>query len=81
MFPEAQPDDELTAALVAVQSYLDAERAAPAQPIAAPPSGWHASAKLSVQHLRPVKTRVAPRWNTIERLRRGTSGGYGVTGL
>lgn len=81
MLPEAQPDDELAAALIAVQAYLDAEQSS------TPPtqddilSGWHASAKLSVQSLRPARTPVAPCWNTIERLRCATSGGYGITGL
>lgn len=81
MVREAQPDDELAAALIAVQFCLDAERSHEAVTPEATPSGWHASAKLSVQSLRPGRTRVTPRWNTIERLRRTTGGGYGVTGL
>ncbi len=74
-------DDELAAALAAVQAYLDTQ-AVPVQPVedVAEMTGWQRSAKLSVQGLRPTRTESPPRWNTIERLRRA-SGFFGVVGL
>ncbi len=76
---EIQPtDDEVAAALAAVQAYLAVE-----QPDTLPATesiGWQQSAKLSVQGLRPARTRVPARWDTVERLRR-SSGFYGVVGL
>lgn len=73
-------DDEIVAAIIAVQMLLSAENTAPPeeQPSA---SGWHHAAKLSVQSLRPVELSTPPRWNTIERLRRSAGGFYGITGL
>ncbi|HEX6290405.1 MAG TPA: hypothetical protein VFZ66_14540 [Herpetosiphonaceae bacterium] len=77
---DRQSPDEIVAAIIAVQSYLSAEgQAAPADQAAE--SGWQAAAKLSVQSLQPTKLTTPPRWNTIERLRRGTSGLYGIVGL
>jgi hypothetical protein len=70
------PDDEIAAAIIAVQMQLGLEAtSAPAAPAVAA-SGWHAAAKLSVQSLRPVKVPTHPRWNTIERLRRSSGGFY-----
>jgi hypothetical protein len=75
----AQPDDELAAAIAAVEIVLqEAQRPAATEPASG--SDWHSSAKLSVQGLRPARTSIAPRWATIERLRRGGSGS-GVVGL
>jgi len=69
------PDDEIAAAIIAVQMQLDWEAtSAPAVP--AVTSGWRDAAKLSVQSLRPVKVPTQPRWNTIERLRRSSGGFY-----
>ena len=78
--PLAHPDDELAAALAAVDIVLHA--AQPPADIAGSEASadWHSAAKLSVQGLRPARTGVAPRWSTIERLRRGGSGS-GVVGL
>jgi hypothetical protein len=74
------PDDEIAAAIMAVQLHLSLEEiSGPATP--AVESGWHHAAKLSVQSLRPVKLPTVPRWNTIERLRRSSGGFYGITGL
>ena len=70
-------DDEVAAALAAVQSLLSQEQL----PAAAPPEhddGWRNSARLAVQKLRPVRTRTVPRWSTIERLRRAVGGRYDV---
>ena len=73
-------DDEIVAAIAAVRSYLDMEQpTAPVEQTAE--SGWQRAAKLSVQSLHPVKLATQPRWNTIERLRRGSGGFYGVLGL
>ncbi len=73
-------DDEIAAAIAGVQAYLDMEQ--PRVPEEqATDSGWQRAAKLSVQSLRPVKLATPPRWNTIERLRRGSGGFYGIVGL
>ena len=70
---EHADDDEVAAALAAIQLLLATET----QPSAPEPrDGWHDSAKLAVQHLRPSRTAVAPRWHTIERLRRTIGGRY-----
>lgn len=69
-------DDEVAAALAAVQALLSTEQA---QPSATPATaGWSNSAKLAVQNLRPDKVQTAARWQTIERLRRAIGGRYDV---
>jgi hypothetical protein len=75
----SNPDDELAAALMAVQLVLEAEQTAD-EPMPAPAAGWQHSAKLTVQGLRPARTATAPVWATIERIRRGGGGG-GIPGL
>ena len=75
---DAPTEAEIAAALAAIQLIVQAPRAAPDTTRA----GWQDSAKLSIQQLRPVRIRLRPSWSTIERLRRGASGGFsGVTGL
>ena len=71
-------DDEVAAAIAAVQAYLAIEE--PSRQPTAESTGWQRSAKLPVQGLRPARIAAPPRWNTIERLRRA-SGFYGVVGL
>ncbi|WP_152541378.1 hypothetical protein [Kallotenue papyrolyticum] len=83
--PALEPDDELVAALAAVEAFLVEEQAALTQaPTYAPalevrPS-WQASAKLAAIGLRPARV-PPPRWHTIERYRRAWSGMTGVIGL
>jgi hypothetical protein len=73
---EQPTDDEVAAALAAVQALLSAEQPGPENaPVA---QGWSNSAKLGVQKLRPAKLQTAPRWHTIERLRRAIGGRYDV---
>ncbi len=80
--PESLDDEEVVAALAAVQAYLAAELEVEQQTITDNAADrWPDSAKLVVQNLQPMRTPVPPRWSTIERLRRGPGGGYGVTGL
>ena len=77
-------DDEVAAVLAAVQAFLDAEQEAGQQPAAtqqASGTGWHHSAKLTVQGLQPTKTTRRPRWSTIERQRLVVSSFSGVIGL
>ncbi len=76
------PDEDFVAALIAVQAFLAEEQGG----VQAATSNtntdrWRESAKLVVQDLQPRRIAVPPRWSTIERLRRSTGGGYGVTGL
>lgn len=75
-----EPDEELAAALAAVEAFLALEQGAP--PVEAAPDrpGWRASAKLAAIGLRATRTRP-PRWHTIERARRTWSGMTGVVGL
>ncbi len=69
---------ELVAALVAIQLHL-AESHVPA---IEKPHGWHESAKLTVQHLRPARMAARLSWGNVERTIRQTGGGFfGVTGL
>ena len=75
---DAPTEAEIAAALAAIQLIVQAPGAGPDTTRA----GWQDSAKLSIQHLRPVRIRLRPSWSTIERLRRGASGGFsGVAGL
>ena len=75
-------DEEVVAALAAVQTYLAAELELEQDVVTHTPADrWHDSAKLVVQSLQPMRTAIAPRWSTIERLRRTAGGRYGVTGL
>lgn len=69
-------DEEVAAALAAIRLLLHAYDAA--EP--APDDGWRASARLAVQRVAPVRVRVRPAWNNVERLRRD-GGISGVTGL
>jgi len=78
--PDLHPpsDEEIAAALIAVSLVMREE----ADASRVEEDGWRHSAKLSVQRLRPARTAVPPRWNTIERLRSATAGGFfGVIGL
>ncbi len=75
-------DDELVAALAAVEAYIAAEQpvhlhAEELRPIPA----WRDAAKLVVQYIEPRRTVTPLRWSTIERLRRDTGHGSGVVGL
>lgn len=74
---EQLSDDEVAAALAAVQALLSQEQLA-ATASAEHDDGWRNSARLAVQKLRPVRTQTAPRWSTIERLRRVVGGQYDV---
>ena len=75
--PHAASDEEI-AALIAVSLVMSEE----ADTTRVEENGWRHSAKLSTQQLRPARIAVPPRWNTIERLRNGTSRGFfGVIGL
>ncbi len=74
-------DDEVAAALAAVQLYLAVEYTT-SQPTDIPPrQQWRESARLVVQGLRPTRTATSLRWNAVERLRRNRGGDYGVVGL
>ena len=74
----APTEEEVAAALVAVQRYLEA----PDEDASTVPIGWHDSARLTIQHLRPTRIALRPAWGTIERLRRQSSNGFsGVIGL
>lgn len=75
-------DDEVVAALAAVEAYLAVEQPALPQDRAAPADEpWRDSAKLVVQRLQPGRTRTTLRWSTIERVRRDNGGSSGVIGL
>jgi len=71
-------DEEVVAALAAIRLLLDPHDAAGPAPV----DGWRASARLLAQRVAPVRVRVRPAWNNVERLRKGGPGGIsGVTGL
>ena len=73
------PDDEAAAVVAALAAYLLAEQQS-SRVEQEMISGWHHSAKLAVQGLRPQRTARPLRWNTVERVRRA-SGFGGVIGL
>ena len=77
------PMDEMeaAAALAAVTCLLEAEAVGVNErlPILRP-AGWRDTAKLIAQGLIPTRVPVAPRWGSIERLRRAGRGGSGVVG-
>lgn len=71
-------DEEVAAALAAIRVLLDPHDAAGPAPV----DGWRASARLLAQRITPMRVRVRPAWNNIERLRKGGADGIsGVTGL
>ena len=75
-------DDEVVAALAAVEAYIAAEQSATLQDSEQLlQQTWRDAAKLVVQGLQPDRTGVQPRWSTVERLRRAGRGGYGIVGL
>ena len=61
-------DEEIAAALVAIQLYLDAEQPDVAQ-TAMPLERWRTAARLEAQGVAPGAG-AAPHWGNIERLRR-----------
>ncbi len=76
--PPTPTEDEIAAALAAIRLIIETPHAE----TGAGRRGWQDAAKLSIQHVRPVRIGVRPSWSRIERLRRAVSGGfYGVTGL
>jgi hypothetical protein len=77
--PDALPTEvEVAAALAAIDRYVAEIDVAPH----VEPNGWHESAKLTVQHLRPARTAIRLSWGNVERVIRQTGGGFfGVTGL
>lgn len=79
--PNAPLDDELVAAIVAVQLYLAAEQPGAPQVMNDQPQAWRDTAIMLVQGVQPVKTTTSPRWQTIERLRRAGRGSSGIIGI
>ena len=78
---QSQPTDLEAAAIGATLAALLAE-SHPDAALPDQPSLWEDAARLSRQGLRPARTGVRPRWNTIERLRQRAAGGfYGVVGI
>jgi hypothetical protein len=75
-------DDELAAALVAVDYVLHDMPVVGAHDAASPASGWREAARLTTQNVRPRRLQHCPTWGTVERVRRSVEGGlFGVTGL
>lgn len=73
----ADPTPEEAAAITAAIASL---MGGVEQPPAEPASRWRGSAALIGQGLAPARTPAAPRWATIERIRRAGGGG-GIVGL
>lgn len=73
-------EEEAAAAMAAVACLLEAEAAAPAAQPPQTSSGWRDTARLITQGLIPTRLAVAPRWGSVERLRRAGRGGGGVVG-
>ncbi|MCX7789773.1 MAG: hypothetical protein N2378_03960 [Chloroflexaceae bacterium] len=76
------PDTEEAAAAIAAITCLLEEEAAFAIGDATQqaPAGWRSAARLMTQGLIPTRTPIAPRWSSIERLRRAGRGGGGIVG-
>lgn len=76
------PDtEEAAAAIAAITCLLEEEAAlATSDAVQQPPAGWRSAARLMTQGLMPTRTPIAPRWSSIERLRRAGRGGGGVVG-
>ncbi|MCS6879791.1 MAG: hypothetical protein RMK84_17230 [Oscillochloridaceae bacterium] len=77
------PDtEEAAAAIAAITCLLEEEQTALVNSLAGqqPPEGWRSAARLMTQGLIPTRTPVAPRWSSIERLRRAGRGGGGIVG-
>jgi hypothetical protein len=76
------PDTEEAAAAIAAITCLLEEEAALASSVAPQQAleGWRSTARLITQGLIPTRTPGAPRWSSIERLRRAGRGGGGIVG-
>jgi hypothetical protein len=76
-------DEEAAAALVAVSIYLVQEQALLEQQLATVRERWQwqASRVLLNQGIRPTRTAVRPKWNNIDRLRRGGDAMTGIVGM
>lgn len=73
--------EEAAAAIAAITCLLEEEAAlATGDAVQQAPAGWRSAARLITQGLIPTRTPVAPRWSSIERLRRAGRGGGGVVG-
>lgn len=77
----AADTEEAAAAMAAITCLLEEEAAlaggAADEQI---PAGWRSAARLMTQGLIPTRMPVAPRWSSIERLRRAGRGGGGIVG-
>ena len=74
-------EEEAAAALAAVTCLLEEEATAASAAAPEPPrAGWRDAASLIAQGLIPTRVPVAPRWGSIERLRRAGRGGSGIVG-
>ncbi len=72
---------EAAAAMAVVACMLEAEAAAlSAAPQDVAPAGWSAAARLIAQGLIPTRLPAAPRWGSIERLRRAGRASGGIIG-
>lgn len=76
-------DEELTAAIVAIEAYLAEASAAAGAAAAADAAGprWQAAAILATQGVPALQTPAWPAWGNIERLRRAGPGGSGIIGM
>lgn len=72
-------EEEAAAALAAVTLLLAEEAAGTSETLAAE-QPWRGSARLMAQGLTPTRLPAAPRWSTIERLRRAGRGNSGIVG-
>ncbi|NTU81096.1 MAG: hypothetical protein HGA45_17230 [Chloroflexales bacterium] len=74
-------EEEAAAALSAVVCLLEEEAAAASASLPAGRGiGWHETAKLVTQGIIPTRVPIAPRWSSIERLRRAGRGSSGIVG-
>ncbi|WP_298814981.1 acyl-CoA carboxylase epsilon subunit [Chloroflexus sp.] len=74
-------EEEAAAAVAAITLLLAEESAQSGAEVGALPARWRDSMRLIAQGLPPVRVPVAPRWSTIERLRRAGRGGMGIVGM
>ncbi|RRR67177.1 MAG: hypothetical protein EI684_19395 [Candidatus Viridilinea halotolerans] len=74
-------EEEAAAAMAAVSSILDEEATIAAmQHDSIPPKRWPTATRLITQGIIPTRLPGNLNWGSIERLRRATRGGTGITG-
>lgn len=72
-------DDEIAAALAAIQCYVEQDRLAAPKSCEKP--AWRVAAALEAQGLRPARHAARSTWGSADRVSRAHHWSYGIVGI